>query len=111
MYHSVRRVDMQATRDLGDGNVLASELLSFDVMIINRDSYKPLIALERPATAKQYSTIEIPFAVYDPEDTSALVEIYLNDELVERQLVDRSRRSLLLPCQGVWSAHIHIQGA
>lgn len=93
MYHSVRRVDMQATRDLGDGNVLASELLSFDVMIINRDSYKPLIALERPATAKQYSTIEIPFAVYDPEDTSALVEIYLNDELVERQLVDRSRRS------------------
>lgn len=93
MYHSVRRVDMQATRDLGDGNVLASELLSFDVMIINRDSYKPLIALERPASIKQYSTVEIPFAVYDPEDTSALVEIFLGDELVERQLVDRSRRT------------------
>lgn len=92
MYHSVRRVDMQATRDLGGGSVLASDIISFDVMLINRDSYKPLIAAERPASAQQYSTINVPFAVYNPEDTTSIVEIYLGDELVQRQLVDRSRR-------------------
>lgn len=93
MYHSVRRVDIQATRDLGGGTVLSSERISFDVMLINRDSYKPLIALERPATAQQYSTIEIPFAVYNPESNTSLVEIYLGAELVERQIVDQTRRT------------------
>lgn len=93
LYHSVRRVDMQATRDLGGGTVLASERISFDVMLINRESYKPLIALERPSTAQQYSTIIIPFAVYNPEDNTSLVEIYLGDELIERQLVDQTRRT------------------
>jgi len=92
MYHSVKRIDMQATRDLGGGSVLASDIISFDVMLISRESYKPLIALERPASAQQYATINIPFAVYNPEDTSSIVEIYLGDELVQRQLVDRSRR-------------------
>lgn len=90
-YHSVHTLTMQATRDLGSGNVLATDELSFDMMFINRESYKPLIALGRPLTAQQYSTIEIPFAVYDPENAqSAIVEIYHGEALVERQHVDRS---------------------
>ena len=91
MYHSVHTVDIQATRDIGADEPLRTDVISFDVMVINRDSYKPLIALSRPASASQYSTIEIPFAVYDPENTQgAVVEIYLGDELIERQRVDRS---------------------
>jgi len=91
MYHSVHTVDIQATRDIGADEPLRTDVISFDVMVINRDSSKPLIALSRPASASQYSTIEIPFAVYDPENTQgAVVEIYLGDELIERQRVDRS---------------------
>lgn len=91
MYHSVRTVTMQATRDIGAAEPLRTDALSFDVMVINKDSYKPLIALSRTATAKQYSTVEIPFAVYDPcNSLGAVVEIYLGDELIQSQLVDRS---------------------
>lgn len=91
MSHSVRTVTMKASRDIGADEPLETDTISFDVMVINRESYKPLIALSRPATASQYSTIEIPFAVYDPENTQgAVVEIYLNDELIEKQRVDRS---------------------
>lgn len=92
--HGIYRVDMQATRDLGNSLVLASDILSFDVLLINQTSSKPLIALERPAKANQYSTIEIPFAVFDPENAqSALVEVYLGDDLVDRMRVDRSRHT------------------
>ncbi|WP_290393353.1 hypothetical protein [uncultured Duncaniella sp.] len=90
-YHSVHTLTMQARRDLGNGNMLETDPVVFDMMFVSRDSYKPLIALQRPQTAPQYSTIEIPFAVYDPENAqSAIVEIYLGDTLVERQRVDRS---------------------
>lgn len=91
MYHSIRTVAMKASRDIGATEPLETDTISFDVMVINRDSYKPLIALSRPATASQYSTIEIPFAVYDPENTQgAVVEIYLGSELIGKQRVDRS---------------------
>lgn len=90
-YHSVHTLTMQATRDLGNDNVLATEKLAFDMMFINRDSYMPLIALSRPGSVPQYSTVEIPFAVYDPENAqSAIVEIYIGDTLIETQRVDRS---------------------
>lgn len=91
MYHSVRTVTMKASRDIGADEPLATDPISFDVMVISRDSYKPLIALSRPATADQYSTVEIPFAVYDPENAQgAIVKIFCNDELIETQRVDRS---------------------
>lgn len=91
MYHSVRTVTMKASRDIGADEPLATDPISFDVMVISRDSYKPLIALSRPATADQYSTVEIPFAVYDPENAQgAIVKIFCNDEIIETQRVDRS---------------------
>lgn len=91
MFHSVRTVTMQATRDIGADQPLRTEQLSFDVMVVAKDSNKPLIALSRTTSTRQYSTVEIPFAVYDPcNSLGAVVEIYCNGEFVQRQLVDRS---------------------
>lgn len=91
MEHSIHTVAMKASRDIGADKPLETDTISFDVMVVDRESNEPLIALSRPATASQYSTIEIPFAVYDPENAQgAIVEIYLGTELIEKQRVDRS---------------------
>lgn len=91
MEHSTHTVAMKASRDIGADDPIETDTIAFDVMVIDRESNEPLIALSRPSKVSQYSTIEIPFAVYDPENTQgAVVEIYVGEDLVEKQRVDRS---------------------
>lgn len=57
----------------------------------------------------QYSSVPIPYTVYDPNSITAEVEIYKNNALVSSQTVDRTEQSYTIKVNEAGTVNIKIQ--
>ncbi|WP_304968289.1 hypothetical protein [uncultured Duncaniella sp.] len=90
--HGAHRLEVYAEREISAGQVLKSNVLAFDLMVYEADAARPIIAVEPPTSAiPQYSTIEIPYAVYYPGQQQAQVKISLGGRVIQTSTVDRVR--------------------
>jgi len=79
-----------------NGQVIESNHLYYEIICVESLNTTPIIATGfQDGTAPQYTTLAIPFTVYDPASLTAEVELSVNGNVVSRQTVDRT--------QQVWS--------
>ena len=79
-----------------NGQVIESNHLYYELICIESLNTTPIIATNfRDSEAQQYTSLAIPFTVYDPTSLTAEVELSVNGNVVSRQTVDRT--------QQVWS--------
>ena len=79
-----------------NGQVIESNHLYYELICIESLNTTPIIATNfRDSEAAQYTSLAIPFTVYDPTSLTAEVELSVNGNVVSRQTVDRT--------QQVWS--------
>lgn len=86
-----------------NGETVRSNELYYSIICINSSGTAPIIASSfRQTTAEQFSTISIPYIVYDPSDLTSSIQLYVNNELISEQTVDRT--------QQIWSYRADIIG-
>ena len=79
-----------------NGQVIESNHLYYELICIESLNTTPIIATNfRDSEVAQYTSLAIPFTVYDPTSLTAEVELSVNGNVVSRQTVDRT--------QQVWS--------
>ena len=79
-----------------NGQVIESNHLYYELICIENLNTTPIIATNfRDSEVAQYTSLAIPFTVYDPTSLTAEVELSVNGNVVSRQTVDRT--------QQVWS--------
>ena len=79
-----------------NGQVIESNHLYYEIICIESLNNTPIIATNfRDSEVSQYTSLTIPFTVYDPTSLTAEVELSVNGNVVSRQTVDRT--------QQVWS--------
>lgn len=79
-----------------NGQVIESNHLYYELICIESLNTAPIIATNfRGSEVAQYTSLAIPFTVYDPTSLTAEVELSVNGNVVSRQTVDRT--------QQVWS--------
>lgn len=79
-----------------NGQTIESNHLYYEIICIESRNTTPIIATNfHVASVSQYTTLAIPFTVYDPENLTAEVVLSVNGNVVSRQTVDRT--------QQVWS--------
>ena len=61
------------------------------------------------AEVAQYSSVPVPYTVYDPKSVTAQVEIYKNDALVSTQTVDRTEQSYTIKVNDPGTVNIRIE--
>ena len=77
-----------------DGQTVRSNELYFEFMSISAlDDTVIIISSFGLRSVDQYSSVQIPFRVYDPSNYTTEVSLYLNDALVSTQTVDRTEQS------------------
>lgn len=79
-----------------NGQVIESNHLYYELICIESLNTTPIIATNfRDSEVAQYTSLAIPFTVYDPTSLTAEVELSVNGNVVSRQTADRT--------QQVWS--------
>ena len=74
-----------------NGQTVRSNELYYEIICLETLNDTPIIVSSFHETEeKQYTTIHIGYTVYDPTDLTADVSIYVNDNLVSEQTVDRT---------------------
>lgn len=87
-----------------DGTEVKSNELYYEIIIVDQNSMLPIIASSfKGGEVVQYTTLAIPYSVYNPDSMSAAVELYANEEKVATLTVDRT--------QQVWSYRPDFTGA
>ena len=77
-----------------DGNTVESNSLYYDLICYEEGNTTPIISVpKRTATAKQYSTVAIPYIVYTPNVLTSTVELKDGEEVVSTRTVDRTRQT------------------
>lgn len=96
LQHGAHSLEVYAEREISDSVTLASNHLNFDLMVVANGNDRVIIATEfgDNQSVEQYSTIVIPYAVYDPTSTYADVEIKVNGTTYQMARVDRSRQTV-----------------
>ena len=61
------------------------------------------------AEVSQYSSVPVPYTVYDPKSVTAEVEIYKNNALVSTQTVDRTEQSYTIKVNDPGTVNIRIE--
>lgn len=90
--HGAHRLEVYAEREISAGQTLTSNVLVYDLIVIEADSLTPIIAVElNQPNVNQYETIEIPYAVYIPNKQQGQVVISLNGKTLQTATVDRVR--------------------
>lgn len=80
-----------------NGETVSSNTLYYEFIFVESMRDDVIITSSfNQQTAKQYSSVPIPFMVYDPTSITAQVQIYANEELVSSQTVDRTEQSFTL---------------
>lgn len=91
--HGEHTLDVYFTA-LIDGETIQSNRLHFSFASIEENEYEVIIFSPYNETSVvQYTSIVIPYTVYDPRNLTAEVNIYINNELISTQTVDRSQQS------------------
>ena len=77
-----------------NGDVVRSNELYYEFIAIEPNTNRVIIvsSFDR-STAQQYASVVIPYRVYNPRSDTAVVNLYINDELVSTQSVDRTEQS------------------
>lgn len=76
-----------------NGQTVESNHLRYEIICIEAGDTDPIIVSDfRTATAAQYTTLNIPYTVYDPESLTAPVTIMVNGDVVASLTVDRTQQ-------------------
>ena len=76
-----------------NGQTIESNHLYYEVICVESLNTTPIIATSfQDGTVAQYTTLAIPFTVYDPANLTAEVELSVNGNVVSRQTVDRTQQ-------------------
>lgn len=77
-----------------NGEMIQSNTLHYEFIYIRTGETTPIIVSPFTATEQmQYSSVVIPYSVYDPQSLEAVASIYVDDILVSTQTVNRSQQS------------------
>lgn len=92
--HGSHRLTVQAEREISAGQILQSNILAYDLIVLEEGNTKAVIAVEmNTPEVEQYSTIKIPYAVYDPENVNkAQLSISLNGHTLQTTTIDCTRK-------------------
>ena len=76
-----------------NGQTIESNHLYYEIICVESLNTTPIIATSfQNGTVAQYTTLAIPFTVYDPTNLTAEVELSVNGSVVSRQTVDRTQQ-------------------
>jgi hypothetical protein len=76
-----------------NGQTIESNHLYYEIICVESLNTTPIIATSfQDGTVAQYTTLVIPFTVYDPANLTAEVELSVNGSVVSRQTVDRTQQ-------------------
>lgn len=76
-----------------NGQTIESNHLYYEIICVESLNTTPIIATSfQDGTVAQYTTLTIPFTVYDPANLTAEVELSVNGNVVSRQTVDRTQQ-------------------
>lgn len=76
-----------------NGQTIESNHLYYEIICVESLNTTPIIATSfQDGTVAQYTTLAIPFTVYDPANLTAEVELSVNGGVVSRQTVDRTQQ-------------------
>lgn len=76
-----------------NGQTIESNHLYYEIICVESLNPTPIIATSfQDGTVAQYTTLAIPFTVYDPTNLTAEVELSVNGSVVSRQTVDRTQQ-------------------
>ena len=71
--------------------MIESNHLYYEIICVESLNTTPIIATSfQNGTVAQYTTLALPFTVYDPANLTAEVELAVNGNVVSRQTVDRT---------------------
>lgn len=92
--HGAHRLTVQAEREISAGQILQSNILAYDLIVLEEGNSKAIIAVEmNTPEVEQYSTIKIPYAVYDPENVNkAQLSISLGGHTLQTTTIDCTRK-------------------
>lgn len=76
-----------------NGQTIESNHLYYEIICVESLNTTPIIATSfQDSAVAQYTTLAIPFTVYDPANLTAEVELSVNGNVVSRQTVDRTQQ-------------------
>lgn len=76
-----------------NGQTIESNHLYYEIICVESLNTTPIIATSfQYETVAQYTTLAIPFTVYDPANLTTEVELSVNGNVVSRQTVDRTQQ-------------------
>lgn len=76
-----------------NGQTIESNHLYYEIICVESLNTTPIIATSfQDGAVAQYTTLAIPFTVYDPANLTAEVELSVNGNVVSRQTVDRTQQ-------------------
>lgn len=87
--HGAHRLRVWATATVDEVSV-TSNVLVYDVIWAEEGNTTPIIACSYSGSIKQYTTVRIPYQVYNPASLTADVTLLVNDEEVDTLTVDRT---------------------
>lgn len=90
--HGAHRLEVYATATV-DGVSVSSNHLIYDVIWAVAGNSTPIIACSFTGSTTQYSTVAIPFIVYNPASLTATVTLAVNGTTVSTQYVDRTQQT------------------
>lgn len=101
--HGNHLLEVYITADI-EGSLLTSNRLRYDLICLEAGNTTPVIASAfQLTTAQQYSTLQIPYVVYDPAHSAANVTLSVDGTVVSTLNLDRS--------QHTWSYRVSRMGS
>ena len=91
--HGAHTLDVYATATINDTEV-ESDRLRYDIISIVSGNNTPVIASSfRTAEVEQFSTLLIPYIVYNPATTTSDITLSANGTMISDQTIDRTRQT------------------
>ena len=91
--HGAHSLRSYFTAEVNTETVTSNELYYEFIYTVSGNNTTIIASPFNKTNFQQYSSITIPFTVYDPSSLTAEVKIYANDTLISTQTVDRTQQS------------------
>lgn len=93
MTHGSHSIRVYFAADVGGTEVTSNELY-YDIIVADAESSRPIISTPfRETSVAQYTTLNIPYRVYNPASLDAVVELYVGATKVSTLTVDRTEQT------------------
>jgi len=89
--HGAHRLKVYATATV-EGVSVTSNVLEWDVIWAETNNMTPIIACSFEGTVQQYTTVRIPYLVYNPASLKADIELLIDGAVVNTMSIDRTRQ-------------------